>query len=408
MIRKVKQLLFLTVVLEALLMFAPSLAAADGDCSIADAAIQYASKIRGLKNKKKVPCRLQDKSEVEQYLRSAIKEKAPADRLEHEAWSYRLLGVIPWDYNYTEGLVKMYTEQLGGYYDSEKEYYAMAAWMPAIMQAPIAVHELTHALQDQNYDLDKLIDEKRDTSDTMMSRSALVEGDATAVMLDYTKLLSGPRPLKDDPSVSAIMMQNIAGTMMTNAMQQAPGTLQAMLIFPYISGLNFVHALLKSGGYPAVDGSYMRPTHTTSEILHPDRYAANSFKFKNPPPPLEKLGGKSADKELYSDSLGEFVLSTWLSSWLGPVESSRVASGWAGDRLWLIQGADSKKRLRLSTVWSDEAAAAKFAEAVKTAMTKRLGRGPSGAGESMVWIGKNPSMISVGLDGDGVMISITE
>jgi hypothetical protein len=388
-------------------LFQPAAAVAEGDCTIAETAIQYAAKIRGLKNQKKVPCRLQDKAEVEKYLRTAIDEKAPADRMNQESWTYKLLGIIPWNYNYTEGLIKMYTEQLGGYYDSEKEYYAMADWMPEVMQMPIAVHELTHALQDQNFDLDKLIDEKRDSSDTMLSRSALVEGDATAVMMDYTKLLAGQKPLKDEQSVSSIMMQNIAGSMMTSSLQQAPSTLQTMMIFPYVSGLNFVHSLLKKGGYSEINSAYARTPHTTAEILHPDRYINGSLKFKTPVEVTDQLAMKG-EKELYSDSLGEFVTSTWLSSWIGPVQASQTASGWAGDKLWLFEGEGGRKLLRWSTVWGDEAAALKFYQAVKAAMTKRTGAEPIDSGDSLSWSGKEPTLISVSRSGDGVMLSIQQ
>ena len=386
-------------------------AAADGDCTIAETAFHVASRIRGLKDKKKVPCRLQSRNEVERYLRSEISEKAPGERLKNEAVTFRLIGLIPWDFNYQEGLIQMYTDQLGGYYDSKKKYYAMADWMPVMMQLPIAVHELTHALQDQYYDLDKLIDEDRDSSDTMMARSALVEGDATAVMVDYTKLQTGQSQLKDDPSVSGIMMQNIAGTMMTASLQQAPGSLQMMLIFPYISGLNFVHALLRAdGGYKGIDRAYGRPPRTTAEILHPDRYLNNSIVLKEPADPLKGLPPEAADyKEVYSDSLGEFVVSTWLSPGLMPVPASRVASGWAGDKLMLLRSPVEKKFICLwSTAWIDEAAAQKFFDGVEKMLTARFSVPPVRSGDTATFTAGHPSKISVTRSGDAVMISIIE
>ena len=150
-----------------------------------------ASRLRGLKVKREVPCRLQDKAQVERYLRSAIEEKVPKQKLELEGEMYRLIGAIPKDYDYLNGLVAVYTSQLGGYYEPGEEYYAMAAWMPGVLQMPIAVHELTHALQDQHYALEKFIDQKSESSDQLMAKSALVEGDATAVMIDYSRMIVG-------------------------------------------------------------------------------------------------------------------------------------------------------------------------------------------------------------------------
>ena len=392
-------------------LIVPPTAAAEGDCTIAETAFQVASKIRGLKDKKKVPCRLQNRKEVEKYLRSEISEKAPGERLKNEAVTFRLIGLIPWDYNYQEGLIQMYTDQLGGYYDSKKKYYAMADWMPAVMQLPIAVHELTHALQDQHFDLDKLIDEDRNSSDTMMARSALVEGDATAVMIDYTKLQTGQGQLKDDPSVSGIMMQNIAGTMMTASLQQAPGSLQMLLIFPYISGLNFAHALLRTdGGYQGIDRAYRRPPQTTAEILHPDRYLNNSVVLKDPPDPLKGLPPEAADyNEVYSDSFGEFVVSTWLSPGLMPVPASQVASGWAGDRLMLLRSPAAGKFICLwSTIWIDEPAAKRFFDGVEKMLTARFGAAPVRSGDTAIFTAAHPLKVTVTRSGDSVMMSFVE
>src|SRR5262245_43416516 len=110
-------------------------AVADGvDCSIASSAMQYASNIRGLRTTRAVPCKLQNREDVERYLRATLKKKIPAERLRKEGRIFRLIGLVPKDYDYVNGLIKLYSDQLGGYYDPEREYYAMAEWIPAAMQ----------------------------------------------------------------------------------------------------------------------------------------------------------------------------------------------------------------------------------------------------------------------------------
>ena len=79
--------------------------------------------------------------------------------------------------------------------------------MPAAFQTTIAVHELTHALQDQYFDLQKFVDAKTENSDLLLAHSALVEGDATAVMIDYDRIaFLGLKPLATEPNVEAVLL----------------------------------------------------------------------------------------------------------------------------------------------------------------------------------------------------------
>ena len=180
------------------------------------------------------------------------------------------IGFIPLDFNYQQGLIDLYLSQLGGYYDPEKRHFVMAAWMPVMLQTTIAVHELTHALQDQYFNLATFTDQNKYTSDQLMARSALVEGDATLVMLDYQRRLMGQAGLESDKSVSGVMLQNIIGASMMAPMANVPSSLQNLLIFPYTSGLRFAHEFLKDGGYKRLDKIFRSPPRSTEEILHPE------------------------------------------------------------------------------------------------------------------------------------------
>ncbi len=344
------------------------------DCSIASSAIGVASSIRGLSILRTVPCKLQSRAEVEKYLRQTLHKKVPAERVQREGVIYRLLGLIPMDYDYVNGVVKLYTDQIGGYYDPEKEYYAMAAWIPAVMQMPIAVHELTHALQDQHFNLDHLVDDEKEFSDTLMARAALIEGDATAVMIDYSRKMTGQPPISQDESVTSVMMQNISGAMISSSLTQAPASLQAMIIFPYVSGLNFVHVLLKKGGYKGIDEAFKGIPNTTAEILHPASYASSKRDFKEldvPKPPVEVKLSKA--EPVFIDRLGEFVISTLLGSWLPPREASQAAAGWAADKLALYETKDSPGSLIVwDLLWETPEDAADFLQAISKAYEKRF------------------------------------
>lgn len=344
------------------------------DCTIAKFAIKTASSIRGLSVKKQVACKLQDKKQVERYLRDAISKKIPEEKIRLEGRVYKLLGFIPKEFDYFDGIIQMYLSQLGGYYDPENEYYAMASWMPAPMQLPIAIHELTHALQDQHYDLDALIQHEGNSSDYLMARSALVEGDATAVMLDYSRSLAGIGPISKEESISGFMLQNLSGAMLSPGFRETPPSMQAMLIFPYVSGLNFVHALLVEGSYSKVHQVFTRPPQSTEEILHPKKYLAGGRDFITIATPGVPEGiSIQSTIPVFEDTLGEFAIATLLRNWLSPQEASRAAAGWGGDRIALYEVKNGSRGIvRWQLHWDTQTDADEFFELFTQAIEKRF------------------------------------
>ncbi len=325
-------------------------AADPGDlCSITDKAVSDASAIRGLKIKQRVPCLTKNKEEVKKYLLGTIQTKIPAERLSREGLVYKALGFIPFDYPYEEGVVKLYLDQLGGYYDPEMDHFVMAQWMPAILQVPVAVHELTHALQDQYFDLSPLMDPKKFSGDELMAHSALVEGDATAVMTDYSRQLMGQVEIAKEESVASIMMQNILGTGLIAASQNAPASILNMMVFPYTSGLRFAHSLLRKGGYREIDRAFKKLPRSTEEILHPEKYPAKDGEFIDVPDPEDVLESADTRQIIFRDTLGEFAISTLLSMFMTDKQRcANGASGWGGDTVVVYSAGGSKDE---TVVW---------------------------------------------------------
>ncbi len=370
--------------------------------------MEVVSKLRELSVKKQVPCQLQNRTEVEKYIRSSIKKKIPEERIRHEGVVYKMLGFLPPDYDYLNQVIALYTEQLGGYYDPEKKQYVMAAWMPAVIQMPIAVHELTHALQDQHFNLEKLIDQEHESSDTVLAHTALIEGDATAVMLDYTRRLNGQPSIAKDESVSLFLIQNVSGAMLSPTLRQAPSAIQASMLFPYVSGLNFAHVLLRKGGYRQLDRAFARPPDTTAEILHPDKYLSGKthfIKVENPLP-LDKEVLKS-EKPVYTDTVGEFFISTLLGTWLPAHEASRAASAWRGDRAALYEKKDGSGEILLwDTRWASEEDSRKFLDNLKRAYSIRLKK-EAAAEQGLVRFNDTKfGPIELAANGDKVLIQV--
>lgn len=345
----------------------PNLVFADGvDCRVAASAIREASQIRGLSIQRSVPCTIEDREHVKKFLLNAVQNKIPAEKMRADEFIAKSLGFFPEDFDYKDGIVNLYLSQLGGYYDPERKKYVMAGWLPQMMQPTVAVHELTHALQDQHFNLETFIDDIHFSTDRMLARAAVVEGDATAVMLDYQRGLIGDLPLSKVENVDAFVLQTVLGMALSTGSNPAPEALKAALLFPYASGIRFVHFLLRSGGYAAVTRAFAHPPESTEEVLHPEKFGKGDFReVSDGEISTESSGGVV----VYSDTLGEFSMSALLAGSAAKREmAAAAAAGWAGDRAVIIREGAAERVLWV-TRWDSERDAQEFYSAYREFLT---------------------------------------
>ena len=170
-------------------------------------------------------------------------------------------GLLPRTFDLKEFLVRANGQQVAGFYDDETRTISLLNWIPRDKQEPILAHELTHALQDQNYDLKtwSKAGMSRGTSirsgkfevddeETLIARHAVTEGQAMVVFFDYMLAPTG-RTLKDTPGLVASMEDpSVTAVIDTALMHSAPSVLRESGTFPYREGLFFEAALLERGG----------------------------------------------------------------------------------------------------------------------------------------------------------------
>jgi len=319
---------------------------------------------------------------VQQFLEETIRTELPPAKMEMEQLAYRAIGMIPDDYDYGTNLVRFLVSQLGGYYDPKRERFVMAAWLPASVQETVAVHELTHALQDQHYDLKKFLDATSDNGDRSLAYSALIEGDATAVMLDNDRRIKGMSEIAKDQSIESSILMQLIG--MNIGGGGVPESLKAILIFPYTSGLRFAHAILRAKGYEGLMSVYRHPPQSTREILHPEEYLSSSLITEIPSAEDLRKIVTQEDKQSaveYSDVIGEFGMASLLSNSSVAADIRAKASvGWKGDRLVVLTPRNGRRHVYWLSRWESERDAQEFREAYSLFMEGRYKR-QMGSGE---------------------------
>jgi hypothetical protein len=350
------------------------------DCEVAKQALKIAADIRGLRPKKDIPCLVHQQDQVRNYILHALSTKISPEKFQHEELLFKALGLLPEDFAYKDGLIKLYLSQIGGYYDPEKEHFVMASWIPGMIQSSVAVHELNHALQDQYFDLEKFTEDEGFTSDVSLARAALVEGDATAVMIDYARGLTGQAGIAREPSVRSLLLQNVIGMSLVSMPGEVPESLKLALLFPYTSGLRFVHHLLRDGGYKRVDEAFGRPPRSTEEVLHLEKYSQSNADFINISADLLEADVVSDEaKRIYHDTLGEFMIATLVAGLIkDKARGSEAAAGWGGDTAVLYEKTSDKSLAVWRSHWDSEQDARQFEAAMHAGFFGERGLEESG------------------------------
>ena len=275
---------------------------------------------------------------------------------------YELLGLVPEVIEGTgaptvqeqelDNLISIIT----GFYDSVYDAFYMIETINGGIYGTLArgtiVHELTHALQYQSIDLNRLAGERGANFDATTALLSVIEGDA--VNSEIELLGFSVRSTLRQPSCFEIPPRRNAA---------APYAIERELDVWYEDGLCFVQDV--AGKLPGGIGELFENLPTTMEqILHPEKYLAGETARSVAPKPLDDaLGGEW--QRLGSGTFGEFGLQNILLNGL-PEDRTRVqegAAGWGGDA-WNLYIAGDARLLHLETVWDTGADAPQFLDAL--------------------------------------------
>jgi hypothetical protein len=293
------------------------------------------------------------------------------DRAEAERYAgqLRALGLIEGPLDLIQSERDLGAADVVGFYDQHKEALFVRGENLADTDVRVTlVHELTHALQDQKFDLDKL-DRRAETSGESFAITALVEGDATAVENDYVASLPQSEHDEYDASFDDQTPQPDAPST-----ANVPPVLELFESAPYIFGPQYLDTLKAEGGLTQVDRAFRDPPRSEEEIV--DAVAA---KGRTRPAPVDvpKLA-KSEKRDGESDDFGALSLYFVLASRLAPETALRAAEGWGGDRyVAFTRGPDEQECLRVAFRGDTGADTDQIAEA----LAEWAGTLPAGAAE---------------------------
>jgi hypothetical protein len=352
-----------------------------------DEILKFASDDTGLPIKNEVKRKLVKRDEVQSYVQKSMKEDKDAKRLERSEAVLKKFGLLPRDFELRPFLVALLKEQVAGYYDPKTKTVNLLNWVEAVQQRPVLAHELTHALQDESFGIEKWMkgplgteDHKIDptpsdiaTDEELSARQAVVEGQAMAVLVDYTLAPTGQSLVESPQIVEALKEGMLTGTSDSPAFQHAPIFLKDELTFAYRYGLDFTAALLQAGGKDlAFAGAFKDPPKSTREIMEPQTYLDHEKLV-----PMKMLDFNT-DFKGYDwfdiGAMGEFDVDVLVEQYVGQKEATTLYPHWRGG-YYFAGRPKGKKSAPLGLLyvsrWSSPAKAAEFAAVYARSLSQR-------------------------------------
>lgn len=268
------------------------------------------------------------------------------------AWD--TIGVIPDGTSLREAYENFGSSQVIGYYNTlTGELKFVGTESPSPYDRITLAHELTHAIDDQRFGLERLDVLGAGCRDEELAADiALVEGNATFFMLRWAQTFLTP---VEQAQVGIEAAGQDAST------EGIPPFIQRLQLWSYDEGLRFISALEAVGGLGAVDDAFTAPPVSTEQIIHPERYPNDAPTPVDVPDLSRGLGRGWEDIDVMT--IGESWLALALGLRLDGSEANAAAAGWDGGTYRAWSNGDAVAVL-LATVWDTERDAADFATAL--------------------------------------------
>ncbi|MEO7041473.1 MAG: hypothetical protein ABI035_04360 [Gemmatimonadaceae bacterium] len=322
-------------------------------------AIPAVEKAVGLRFKTPPKIEVRSKDQVRAYLLKQITDSSTRHEIDGQSAAYKLLGMIPDTLNMADLMTRLLQEQIVGYYDPATKVLYIVKDSPKDETQVIVTHELVHALQDQYVSLDS-VQKITGNNDRQSAAQAVFEGEA---VYEQIQAMLGPGNLAVGLPAG---WERIRETIRNNeaampVYASAPMVVQETLIFPYLSGAEFVRTFRarEPNRQPFTD-----PPTSTAQILNVNEYFGK--RVEPTPVSFKAIAGVTPT---YQNNLGEFETRLFLYQQLNDTDqAAQGSSGWNGDR-YMTFDTRGGPAIAWASVWLTPASAANFYAMAQRAVT---------------------------------------
>jgi hypothetical protein len=328
--------------------------------------------------------------EVTQEILHELDENVPRRRQEIEERLMVMLGLLPPDVRLRELLGEALSQEVAGYYVPRTGTLALVrgAGLDGLLAEVALAHELTHALEDQQFGLEA--QENLFQSDRQVADVALREGTATVAMVDYVAVSRGLGDALAGEARSTALDQ--IGEVALPESSGLPRYVRESVVFPYAAGARFVDRLEGREGWEGVNRAFDEdPPVSTEQIIHPRKYETKERPIR------VRLRGVSSElpegaELLARGDLGEFDTAQLLHEANGRRRADEAAAGWGGSAFEMWRLPDGGEVLVAAWAWDSVRDAREFAAAAQASVGLLDSAGAvNGSNEGVVTVVLAPS-----------------
>jgi len=338
------------------------LAASAAHAASLDADMKTVEKLRGLTFTHSVVSKTITRAELPKVLRAQMEKSLPYSPDDYALVLRALQLVDAGKTDLVGSMLDLYESQVLAFYDPLTHTYFAIDKLPSaaagmgdsdMLRESVVIHELTHALQDQRFRAGARDLALQKDTDGGLAFHALLEGEATLVMIDYVLDRAGQKldDILGNPEVLSMLTSSLGAADKTID-SSTPRYFAESLKFPYAEGLKLVIEGYRRGGWKMVDRMDENPPRSTREVLHPAEY-------------FTRLGATTAPSVAFDDKsplphaltvehLGEF-------HWRFLVGDA--GTGWIDDRVTVVQNLKCDPTVLVDTHWENTDRAHAFRDA---------------------------------------------
>jgi hypothetical protein len=313
-------------------------------------AIAFVEKTRGLKFKTHPTVTVVDDAAfTKRYLEITERDVAENKQSYDDATAIlHSVGLLPTAITYAEASAAFGSAGVLGFYDPETNELLVRGGSVTPLVRTIIVHELTHAVDDQWFELYR--PELDDRKDEMgWTFTALAEGDARWVEDAYRKQLSNADRASINRDETALS-QDVP-------IQKVGLPFIQLQLLPYGIGEAFVQNIRDNGGQAALDKVFTDLPQSSEQILRPAKYRNRDVPTVVAEPPAD---GTKIDSGVVGEAIWQLLFNG-----LGTTSKvDKATEGWKGDNsvAWTV---GSKSCLRSDVLFDTSTDADEFASLAK-------------------------------------------
>lgn len=335
-----------------------------------DGILKELSGITGFRIKKRLPFALITREQVNKYIQEQIRESVKPDEIRAEEMTLKKFGFVPANFDLKKTTIDLLTEQAAAFYDFKRKKLFISDWATENMRDVALIHELAHALADQNFPIKRFLDKAGDDSESSLARQSVVEGQASWLMLEVAARRVGKTLADEATATRALNSDNDSSDEDYPVFNNAPLYLKRTLTFPYSDGGRFQQAVFLHDGTEAFSRVFRDPPVSSAQIIHPERYFE---KIGLATPDLPKAAKRA--RTFVEGAMGELETHILLEQYAGADLADELGPKLKGATYRIDEWKpDHRFTLVYASEWSDEDASSQYFEAYQAVLSRKWKR----------------------------------